>query len=129
VDEGVAFGSVNAHIARVYHLPPLMLSHYEAASALRQKIGALAGRREVQARDVFDVHHLIAGGAAPAGGLGLKPEVVERACSNAMVVDFAMFKGQVLAYLEPDDQARFDSASVWDTIVLEVVEALRGYSS
>jgi hypothetical protein len=43
-----------------------------------------------------------------------------------MAIDFATFKSQVLAFLEPDDQARFDSASAWDTIVLEVVDALRG---
>jgi hypothetical protein len=32
----------------------------------------------------------------------------------------------VLSYLEPDDQAPFDSPSAWDSIVLEVVDALRG---
>lgn len=35
------------------------------------------------------------------------------------------FKSQVLAYLPPDDQARYDSPAAWDTILLEVVEALR----
>ena len=35
-----------------------------------------------------------------------------------------MFKSQVLAYLPPEDQARFDSPSVWDAMVLEVVDAL-----
>jgi hypothetical protein len=44
---------------------------------------------------------------------------------NAMMVDFGMFKSQVLAYLPPEDQAHYASASVWDTIVLEVVDALR----
>jgi hypothetical protein len=42
-----------------------------------------------------------------------------------MTVDFGMFKGQVLAHLPPDDQAQYDSSSVWDTIVLEVADALR----
>ena len=44
--------------------------------------------------------------------------------ANAMTVDFRMFKGQVLAYLPPDDQAQYDSSSVWDTIVLEVADGL-----
>jgi hypothetical protein len=35
-----------------------------------------------------------------------------------------MFKSQVLAYLPPEDQERFDSPPVWDSMVLEVVEAL-----
>jgi hypothetical protein len=41
-----------------------------------------------------------------------------------MSVDFGMFKGQVLAYLAAEEQARYDSPSVWDTVVLEVVDAL-----
>ena len=51
---------------------------------------------------------------------------MERACANAMAVDFGTFKSQVLSYLEPEAQAPYDSPSVWDTIVLEVVQALRG---
>ncbi len=48
------------------------------------------------------------------------------ACANAMAVDFGAFKSQVLSYLEPEAQALYDSPSVWDAIVLEVVDALRG---
>jgi hypothetical protein len=126
LDPGVAFGSVDPRLARLHRLPPLMVSHYDAPTALKQKVGALAGRREPQARDVFDVHHLLAGGAGTAGGPAFDRSVVERACANALAIDFGMFKSQVLAFLEPEDQPRFDSPPVWDTIVLEVVEALRG---
>ena len=125
LDKGVAFGSVDADAARTYQLPPLMVSHYDGAAAFRQKVGALAGRRETQARDVFDLHHLLATGAATGAVADLDPRVVERAGANAMTVDFRMFKGQVLAHLPPDDQAQYDSSSVWDTIVLEVADALR----
>jgi predicted nucleotidyltransferase component of viral defense system len=125
LDEGVAFGSVDASVARAYHLPPLMVSHYDGATAFRQKVGALAGRRETQARDVFDLHHLRAAGGAAGAVAQLDPRIVERATANALTVDFGMFKGQVLAYLPPEDQAHYDSSEVWDTIVLEVVEALR----
>jgi hypothetical protein len=126
LDPGVAFGSIDPRLARAYQLPPLMVSYYDAPAALRQKIGALAGRREPQPRDVFDLHHLFGTGAAATVGPGLARNIVERACASALAIDFGMFKSQVLAYLEPDDQARFDSSPVWDTIVLEVVEALRG---
>jgi hypothetical protein len=125
LDPGVAFGSVDPRIARAYQLPPLMVSHYDAAAALRQKVGALAGRRETQARDVFDVHLLLAGGATLAAGPDLDRDVLDRACVNALAVDFGTFKSQVLAYLESDDQARYDSSSAWDTVVLEVVDTLR----
>jgi predicted nucleotidyltransferase component of viral defense system len=125
LDEGVTFGSVDANVARMYQLPPLMVSHYDAATAFRQKVGALAGRREIQARDVFDLHHLLATGGAAGAVEQPDRRVAERASANAMTVDFGMFKSQVLAYLPPDDQAHYDSSSVWETIVLEVVEALR----
>jgi len=126
VDEEVTFGSIDAGLARAYQLPLVMVSHYSAGAAFRQKVGALARRRETQARDVFDLHHLIATGAA-AHALGTPdPADAERARANAMTIDFATFKSQVLAYLTAEDQPRYDSASVWDTLVLEVVEALAG---
>jgi hypothetical protein len=124
LDEGIAFGSVDPGVARAYQLPPLMLSHYDAAAAMRQKVGALAGRPQTQARDVFDLHHLLAVGTDAAGLAALDARVVARATANALSVDFGMFKSQVLAYLPPEDQERFDSPPVWDSMVLEVVEAL-----
>ena len=129
LDEGIAFGSVDPSLTRGYQLPPLMLSHYDAATALRQKVGALAGRPQTQARDVFDLHHLLAIGTGADVLGGLEDRVLARAGANALSVDFGTFKSQVLAYLPPEDQARFDSSSVWDSMVLEVVEALgRGRS-
>ena len=125
LDEGVAFGSVDANLARAYQLPPLMVSHYDGATAFRQKVGALAGRRETQARDVFDLHHLRGAGGAANAVAQLDPRMAERAIANALTVDFGMFKSQVLAYLPLADQAHFDSSEVWDTIVLEVVESLK----
>ena len=98
LDAGVAFGSVDPAVARAYQLPPLMVSHYDAAAALRQKVGALAGRRETQARDVFDVHLLLAGGATLAPASKADRDLLDRACANAMAIDFGMFKSQVLAY-------------------------------
>ncbi len=124
LDEGVVFGSVNPSVARVHELPPLMLCHYDAASALRQKVGELAGRPQPQARDVFDLHHLLATGAGAGALRAVEEGVLARASANALSVDFGMFKSQVLAYLQPEDQARFDLPSVWDAMVLEVVDAL-----
>jgi predicted nucleotidyltransferase component of viral defense system len=125
LDEGVVFGSVDANLAHEYQLPPLMVSHYTALAALRQKVGALAGRREIQARDVFDLHHLMMRGGAAVAAPGLDSRMAERAIANALSVDFGMFKSQVLAYLRPADQTFFDSSAVWDTVVLEVVDALK----
>jgi hypothetical protein len=129
LEDGVVLGSVDPILARAYRLPPFMINHYDAAAALLQKVGALAGRRETQARDVFDLHHLLAGGARLRATPGPGGDVVERANANALSVDFGTFKSQVLAYLEPEAQAQYDSPSAWDTIVLEVAGALRGAAS
>jgi hypothetical protein len=126
LQDGVALGSVDPALARTYRLPPFMASHYDVTAALRQRLGALAGRRETQARDVFDVHHLLARGATLLGEGGRSRDLAERACASAMAIDFGAFESQVLSCLEPETQAQYDSPSVWDTIVLEVVEALRG---
>ena len=124
IDDGALFESVDPGVIRAYRLPPLMASHYDAGAALRQKLGALARRTETQARDIFDLHHLIAAGALAGVVQDLNPEDAAKARANAMTIDFATFKGQVLAYLAPEDQLSYDSASVWDTVVLEVVTAL-----
>ncbi len=132
LEDGVVLGSVDPAMARGYRLPPFMVSHYDAAAALLQKIGALAGRRETQARDVFDLHQLLARGATLRGRPDRHEDVAARARANAMSVDFGTFRSQVLSYLEPEARAPYDSRSAWDTIVLEVVDALdaqRGESS
>ena len=125
LDDDVGFESVDPQLIRGYELPPFMASHYRADAALRQKIGALAHRRELQARDVFDAHHLIAAGTGVGTLNRLDPDEVEQARANALAIDFATFKSQVLAFLPPDDQIHYDSASVWDTLVLELAEALQ----
>ena len=37
-----------------------------------------------------------------------------------------VFKSQVLSFLPPEEQSRYDSADAWETMVLEVLEALDG---
>jgi hypothetical protein len=125
LDDDVGFESVDPRLIHAHRLPPFMASHYRANAALRQKIGALANRRELQARDVFDVHHLIAGGAGAEGLHGVDPEKVEQARANALAIDFPTFTSQVLAFLPPEDQSHYHSQAVWDTLVLEVVEFLQ----
>lgn len=124
IDEGVEFGSLDSTLIAAYRLAPFMASHYGAAAALRQKAGALAGRMAPQARDVFDLHHLIAGGAPLSALAAMDRDVVAQAQARATDMDFSAFASQVVSYLTPESQARYLSPEVWDTIVLEVVDAL-----
>lgn len=123
-DEGVEFGSIGAALVAEHQLTPFMAAHYGAAAALVQKVGALAGRAEPQARDIFDLHHLLAIGALPDALAALSPRVVEQARNRVTALDFGAFRSQVVAYLPDEEQIRFDASDVWDTMVLEVLEAL-----
>ena len=71
---------------RPYGLPRFLATHYAAHAAITQKVHALAGRTEPQARDVFDPSLLLA--REDAAGLTLPqaerawvPDAVDRALS------------------------------------------------
>src|SRR5262249_33676354 len=49
---------VDRQMALRYQIPPPVVQHYAAATAVRQKIEALLGRPATQARDVFDLQLL-----------------------------------------------------------------------
>lgn len=119
---GREFGPVDGQLTSRYGLARTMLSHYGREAALRQKVGALLGRSETQARDVFDLDLLI--GAQRNAPLALNAADVERAQERAVSVDFDTFRGQVLAYLPLELQRQYDAAKIWDQLVDRVVDAL-----
>jgi hypothetical protein len=43
---------------------------------------------------------------------------------NVMGISFSDFKGQVIAYLEEDDQSQYDDESVWNKIIEIVLTSL-----
>jgi hypothetical protein len=49
---------------------------------------------------------------------------LETAKHNALTLTFDHFKGQVLTYLQPEDQALYDSPDAWDAIQLRVLDML-----
>jgi hypothetical protein len=51
--EGTRFEATPHEIANAYGLTPVLSTHYARSAAIGQKIGALAGRTEPQARDIF----------------------------------------------------------------------------
>ena len=60
--EDLAFDSVDPNLIRAYGLAPVLVSHYQRMDACVQKVIALAIRRQIQARDVFDLHLLLTSG-------------------------------------------------------------------
>jgi hypothetical protein len=123
------FGRLDAEVLRGYRLPPFLATHYTPRAALAQKIHALSGRAEPQARDVFDLNLLL----SLVGGKALTLSEPERArvasaIEHAMSIGFDAYRSKVVAYLDPSQAELYGGESVWDTMqssVVEQLEALR----
>lgn len=114
---------VQSPILREYKLPPLLVPHYDVYSAVGQKIGALAARSVVQARDIFDLYVL----SAQCEPLKMKEIEINnadlaKASENVFEISFKQFQSTVIAYLSTEDQAIYKSSSLWDEIKLKVVD-------
>ena len=123
---GVNFGPVAAELIREYELSPILASHYGASTACTQKMHALLSRSVVQARDLFDLHILLPHVDAEDKLTLPKDASISDVEERALSIDFEVFKSQVLAYLPSEMQSRFDDREVWEAIVLDTIEQLRG---
>jgi len=125
---GLSFDPIDTDLIRTYELQPILASHYQREEAYAQKVIALATRRQIQARDVFDLHLLLTSGVDPAAAYNKTVKYIDKARDNAWTMSYDMFKSQVLSYLHPEYQAQYSSPELWDDIILTVVEALGGSS-
>jgi predicted nucleotidyltransferase component of viral defense system len=117
------FEAVDASLVRTYRLAPIMATHYSAHAAYEQKVEATITRSTPQARDIFDLSHLIRSGVDTHISARLKRKL-DQVQENIMGIGFGIFKSQVLSYLHPDYSAQYDSREVWDEMVLKIDEAL-----
>ncbi|MGB8951673.1 MAG: nucleotidyl transferase AbiEii/AbiGii toxin family protein [Candidatus Aminicenantales bacterium] len=115
---------IASEIVRMYEMPLLLVTHYSAESAFKQKIDAIISRSETQARDIFDVYLLLTSQLEKIPNLKRHTVDLNQARENILSTSFAAFKSQVLSYLELDIQKQYNSADGWDDIRLKVVEAL-----
>jgi hypothetical protein len=116
--------AVDARLVAHYRLMPLLACHYPLRAALTQKVGALIGRRTVQARDVFDLSVLFAQlGPSPSGLHEPRPRV-EAALERVWQVDYDEYRGQVAAYLEPAHAESMGGPDAWEALQLSVATAL-----
>jgi hypothetical protein len=105
-----------------YGLESPEVRHYGLNAAVRQKVEALAGRREAQARDVFDLCVLVPG--AHAGVLleflaeNLPVEVLEAAHDRALGIGYDEYRGQVIEFLEGSEVGLRGTADAWDEMRL-----------
>lgn len=121
--------AVRPEIVRPYGLLAPAANHYTASSAVRQKIRALSDRAETQARDVWDLEHLLR--TTNADPRPLTPELrkaLARAVDRVDSLRHDVFKAQVVPYLAPDHQELYGMPEVWDRIRDLVVERLLEFS-
>ena len=110
--------TIDPSIAQTYRRLSFPCRHYPAAAACQQKLLALANRRQVQARDAFDLYLLWLGGHVKPGTAGsLTPAQRERAADTVLGFTYADYAGQVLEYLEPAERQRFAGEALWGEIV------------
>lgn len=114
---------VDRALAGNYRLRPMLLSHYGRQQAFEQKVGALVGRSETQARDVFDLDILLSG-SDQVHVEGLSRGLRLRACERALAVDYDTFRAQVLVFLPVEQQALYDDRASWEHLVLRVVDRI-----
>jgi len=100
-----------------YELESFEVRHYALNAAVRQKIEALAGRREAQARDVFDLCVLVP--ATPDRVLleflaeNLPVDHLEAAHDRALGIGHDEYRGQVVEFLEESELARQGTEDAW----------------
>lgn len=116
--------NISMKICQTYHLSPLRLPHYGLPDAVTQKIFALSNRLLTQARDIFDLYHLLHFSRPPQ--FSFKKTLVEKAQEALLSISFDDYKSQVVNFLEPAEQSIFDSKDYWKTISNEVYHYLSG---
>jgi len=125
VIEGAAFEPLSTTTLSPLGLPSFLANHYQLPAAIAQKIRALSGRAETQARDVFDLHLLLSHRAAQTLRLS-RADLEQRgdAIERAMSLSYDDYAATVVAYLEPEQAEPYASREAWDLMQARVVSQL-----
>ena len=113
--------AVDDAILRAYKLAPLLVPHYDAHSAIAQKMNTLADRSAIQARDIFDIYLLSSQYTAGAKARidNIKPGALSKAYERVFEVEFEQFRDTVVSYLSAEDQPVYDNPQTWEEIRLK----------
>jgi hypothetical protein len=120
---GTTFEATPHETVRPYALTPVLSTHYGRPAAIAQKIEALAGRTEPQARDVFDLHLLF----SRESTIALTEQqrgLLDTAIDHAMCLSFDDYVSKVVAYLDPEQSGPYEDRAAWDALQEDVVTRL-----
>lgn len=113
---------VAGRIVAPYALRAPALQHYTADAATEQKIEALAGRSETQARDLFDLDLLLRRQPLAPGTIGA--QALQEATERGLDLPFEAFRDQVLPFIDPEVAELYDAAATWQQMQQFVAERL-----
>lgn len=113
---------VPGRIVAPYAMRPPSVQHYVGDAPTEQKVRALAGRNETQARDVFDLDLLLRNRPLPAKKMNA--ELLSKAADIAMGLPFDAFRDQVLPFLEPEVVELYETEAAWEQMQTFVAEKL-----
>ncbi len=122
--EGAAFEATPREVTRAYGVGPVLATHYGLRAAISQKLHALHGRAEPQARDVFDLALLFAKQRAP---LALEADErcwLPQAIDHAIGISYDEFSAKVVAYLDSEQAGPYRSRAAWQELQERVVSEL-----
>lgn len=123
--EGAAYEAADREVLRPYGMTPVLATHYTTATAVRQKVHALAARAEPQARDVFDLSLLLARSDAASVTLDVEAQAwLDAAIENAIGLSYDEYASKVVAFLEPDHAALYADRTAWEAMQEDVVARL-----
>lgn len=115
--------AVPDRIVAPYALRAPTMLHYTADAAIEQKIQALAGRSETQARDVFDLELLLRQDRDVGAGR-IESRVLEIAVERVFELPFEAFRDQVVPFLEPEVVDLYDNHQAWEAMQAAVAGRL-----
>jgi len=117
---------IDPELARLYRKLSFRAQHYPGDVAAIQKFKALYGRKVTQARDVFDIGILYAGGHVNADLImtSLTKAQKVKATDCVMSLSYAEFEGQVVEFLLPEIQQDYRSLLSWKRVQDTVLSLL-----
>lgn len=121
-DERHRLDPVPGAIVEAYGLRPPKIQHYVDPAPIEQKIRALADRSNTQSRDVFDLDLLLRRSSLATGSVD--GPTLEAAAGRALDLPFAVFRDQVLPFLDPDAVELYGTPDRWEQMQTFVAEAL-----
>jgi hypothetical protein len=102
------------------------VARYGPVASIEQKIGALALRGEIQARDVFDLDHLFRLYPDALDDTRAERRTIQVAIARALELSYDEYRGTVVDYLEEDVADVLGTEDAWSGMVLAVTERLEG---